>query len=177
MPIFVLPFKRSFPWMARAFDPAYPSVGPKGLVDVIVPTLDVFGTERLADVQHEDITYTSVGGVQEVASSKVPADRCRYIITAEWWHDNAGSNVATRPGIVVSAKPPSPAFPFTALQDTSTKPGDTAAIGTNHWAIRRVWIPPNGFFAIQTNIPGAGPHIFLRFIYVEVPIGERIAFE
>ena len=176
MPIFSLPFKRSFPWMGRAFDPAYPSVGPKAMVDTIVPTVDAFGTEALENLQFESVTHLSTGGVQEVASSKVPAHVARYVLTMEWWHDDPG-NLATRPGMVISARPPAPAFPFTAFQDSSSKAGDTAGTGVNHWARKvQAWIPPNGFLAVQTSQLPALSHVFLRFVFVDVPVGERIGF-
>jgi len=138
---------------------------PKGLTDQINPVIDIFGSQRMAEVQVETV-QGALGGI-EVTHGPVPDDRVRFYLSMEFDSDDAGVGAPRRviPGRVF---PTAAGFPFAGMEN------DVLATAGERFAVRNFTVPPRGFAACQANAMGGGSRMTITIVWIETPLGEYI---
>lgn len=162
-------FRRSFPWIQTAFEPV--TFGsPDAVAGTLFPVVEIFGTQRLADVQFQSVA--GVLGALEVTHDPVPPERARFYYSMTYFHDDATDRFL-RP-IIVPHVEGTPPFPQVALRDSISIPN--VASGGRTLNINGVWVPPRGRIgAIAGNI-AVGSRVSINLVWIELPIGETLGF-
>jgi hypothetical protein len=171
MPGFV--FRRAFPWLQQALDPAAPLLGPDVVISELIPTVDIFGTQRIAEQQ----ATQALGGVGnlEVFHSAVPQNRVRLYSAVEASHDDP-TDRWIRIGTIVAQIPSS--FVFVGVTDAQLRPAATSPLqGEGAIAARSVWVGPGSRVSARVNAIVAGAQLALRVAWVEFSLGESVRFE
>lgn len=172
MPEFV--FRRAFPWVQKALTPVVPIRGPDAFLSTLLPTVDIFGTQRLDEETFQQVLGGP--GNLEVAHGAVPADRVRLYTAAELSHDDAANTRWIRIGRIIAVS--GAAFNFVGLTDAQLRPAATSPdAGQGAIAARAIWIGPGGRIAgrVDSLVPGA--QLALRLSWVELVLGETVAFD
>ena len=171
MPEFV--FRRSFPWVQKALTPVIPILGPDTFLSTLIPTVDIFGTQRIDEQQFQQV-LGGPGNV-EVFHEAVPADRIRLYSATELTHDDAGQTHWIRIGQIVSPGPGS--FSFAGLSSAALRPAATSPeAGEGAIATRSIWVGPGNRVAGRAEAMGVGAQLALRLVWVELVLGESIRF-
>ncbi len=135
---------------------------PKGMTDQVNPTIDVFGSQRIGEVEVE----TVLGGSAqiEVFHTRVPDDRVRQYLSMEFSSDDP-ANVRVRPGrIFVTAG----GFPFAGMQD------EVVATAGVRFSVRNFTVPPRGRAACQASAMAIGAQMTITVVWIETPLGEYL---
>ncbi len=170
MPEFV--FRRSFPWVQKALTPVIPILGPDTFLSTLIPTVDIFGTQRI-DEQKFELVLGGVGNV-EVFHEAVPPDRIRLYSATELTHDDT-VNHWIRIGQIISPGPGS--FSFVGLSSAALRPGATSPeAGEGAIATRAIWVGPGNRVSGRAEAMGGGAQLALRLVWVELVLGESIRF-
>jgi hypothetical protein len=145
------------------------------MMSMVVPNVDVFGTERLANPGFAEV-LGALGGVEVThnapLSQGINAPRIRIYVSMEYWHDDV-VNRQLRAGRVLPES--SGIFPFVALNDSVSVPGDTGAGGgDNRLAVRNVTVGPAMRIGVRADAMGAGARITLRVFFLEMQLGQYV---
>lgn len=158
----LLRIERAVQWIARTLSAnrdANPN--PEGVIDQILPVIDVFGSSRADQMQVASVSG-ALGNV-EVFHSPVPAGQVRHYLSMEWSTDDAGRRI--RPGRII---PTAAGFPFAGMAD------EQAINAGEFQAIRNFTVGPNSRAAVTADGLGLGNRIRLELVWVEVPLGEYL---
>jgi len=153
-------FLRPFEWLAVALRSFRERPLPSTYETSVQPVFDLFGNQRIEQVQYEQVNGTLA--LIEVLSAKVPADKYRFYLSMAYSHDDPTSRLAFAERQVSDGG----TFPFAPLDDLEIQL-------TNHWrVVRNVTVPPEGRIGAQVNSLAVGARITLRSLFVELDVGE-----
>lgn len=162
----LLRIERAITWIARALTANRDSnPTPAGVIDQILPNVDIFGSSRIEEIQFETVDG-ALGGI-EVTHGPVAQGRVRQYLSMEYSTDDAGvgSPRRLRPGRVVAV---STGFPFVGFAD------EKVATAGEFFAVRNFTVPPGGFAAVTADAMSVGAVITLSLLWVETPVGEYL---
>ncbi len=159
----LLRIQRAIRWMAKTLTANRDALPfPAGITDQINPVIDVFGSQRIGEVQFE-IVLGGVGNL-EVTHGPIEAETVRQYLSMQYESDDAaGVNLVA--GRVV---PTGAGFPFAAMADEVTAPGNRI------FAVRNFTVPPLGFAAVQADAMAAGAQMTLTLLWIDTPLGEYL---
>ncbi len=163
----LLRIARSISWIARALTANRdPNPTLEGFSNALVPTVDIFGTERLGELKIETI-LGPLGGIEIVHQSGgigsiVDDATTRHYLSAEVFHDDPVARLI-RFGRIV---PTSIGFPFAGFTDNVVKSAGFTI------ATRNVMFGPRQLMAATTNAMAAGSRMIMTVAWIEVPPGE-----
>ncbi len=159
----LLRIERAIRWMAKVLTANRDALPfPKGITDQLNPTIDVFGSQRMGEVQ----VQTLLGGsaVIEVVHTVVPDESIRFYLSMEFSSDDpttrrlrAGRTFTTDAG-----------FPFAGMAD------ERLAVAGEFFAVRNFTVPPRGRAAVRANAMAAGTQMTVTFVWIETPLGEYL---
>ncbi len=162
----LLRITRAISWIAQALvanrDPN-PTMAE--LTDVINPTVDVFGSDRLGEAFIE--TLVSPLGAIELVHSEVPgfpldASLTKHYLSVECFHDD-GVNHLLRMGRIV---PTATGFPFGGfIRNLSLAAGQTTASRNNI-------LGPEQLMAVQAEAMGVAARLVMTIVWLQYPPGE-----
>ncbi len=162
----LLRFERAIRWMARVLTANRDALPfPAGITDQVNPVIDIFGSQRMGEVQHATVN----GGVGnlEVFHTEVPDDFIRFYLSMEFSSDDAGIGAPRRlrPGRIVRT---AAGFPFAGME--------TEVIGTagNFFAVRNFTVGPLQRAAVTADAMGAGAQMTITVLWIETPLGEYL---
>lgn len=152
---------------------------PMPLIDrvwsTILPTIDAFGTEKIAQVGYAEV-QGPVGNVELAHNAPLlvgpNAPRARIYLSMEYWHDDI-VNRQLRAGRIIPEA--SGTFPFVGITNSVSIAGDTGAGGgDNRLAVRNVTIGPNQRIAVRADQMGGGARLTLRVAFIEFQVGQYV---
>jgi len=162
----LLRIERAIRWMARTLTANRdPLPFPKGMTDQVNPTIDVFGSQRIGEVQ----VATVIGalGAVEVFHTVVPDESVRFYLSMEFSSDDAGVGAPRRlrPGRIFATDA---GFPFAGMQDE--------IIGTagEFFAVRNFTVGPTARAAVTADGMGAAAAMTITVAWIETPLGEYL---
>ncbi len=159
----LLRIQRAIRWMAKTLTANRDALPfPSGITDQINPVIDVFGSQRIEELQFETVLGTLAA--IEVTHGPVPDDQVRHYLSMEYASSDA-AGVDLRAGRVV---PTSTGFPFAALADQVTAPANQT------FAVRNFTVPPRGFAAVQATAMAAGARMTITLLWIDAPLGEYL---
>jgi len=164
----LLRITRAIKWMAQAFVANRdPNPTMDELYDVISPTVDVFGNDRLREAQIETF-LGALGGLEIVhqagIGSAVNTNTTRHYLSIEVFHDDPVARLIRQGRIV-----PTPGgFPFGGYVNQ-----ELLAAGIT-MAVRNVVVAPRQLIAAQANAMAAGARMVMTVVWVEMPEGEYL---
>ena len=135
---------------------------PEGMTDQVNPTIDVFGSQRMGEVQFETILGGSA--VIEVTHGPVPDGSIRFYLSMEYSSDDPAA-VRIKPGRVI---PIDTGFPFAAIRD------DVVGTPGSFFTVRNFTVGPGGFAAVQAAAMAVGTQLTVTFVWIETPLGEYL---
>lgn len=157
----LLRIERAVTWIARALTANRDGNPiPSGFIDFILPNIDIFGTQRMEDVQVETVVG-ALGSIEEF-HSVVPADSIRHYLSVSYTHDDPIDRFLL-PGRII---PTANGFPFATFRD------QVALAANLNLAVRNVVVGPLHRMAIRANAMGAGARMSMTVAWFEMPIGE-----
>lgn len=133
---------------------------PRGITDQINPVIQVFGTQRLGEVEVATVQGALAG--LEVFHDAVPADTLRVYLSMHYTHDDPIDR-ALLPGIIFQTVA---GFPFAGFRDQLEIPA------MRNFAVRNVLVGPFGRIAVRANAMAAGARMMFTVAWVEMPLGE-----
>ena len=145
------------------------------VLSTILPTIDAFGTEKIAQVGYAQV-QGALGGVEVAHNAPLligaNAPRARIYLSMEYWHDDV-VNRQIRAGRIIPDS--SGTFPFVAISNSLSIAGDTGAGGgDNRLAVRNVTIGPNQRIAARADQMGGGARLTLRVAFIEFQVGQYV---
>ncbi len=159
----LLRIERAVRWMAKVLTANRDALPfPQGITDQINPVIDVFGSQRISELQ----VATVLGGSAqiEVFHTAVPEDRVRQYLSMEFSHDDptarrvrAGRIFATDTG-----------FPFAGMQD------EVLATAGEFFAVRNFTVGPGSRAAARADAIAVGTQLTLTVSWIEAPLGEYL---
>ncbi len=160
----LLRIERAITWIAKTLTANRDSnPTPAGVIDQILPNVDIFGSQRIEEIQFETVDGALAG--IEVTHGPVPQGSIRQYLSMEYRSDDLTAIRNLRPGRVVTV---STGFPFVGMRDEHPAPGG------DFFAIRNFTVPPGGFAAVTADAMAAGARMSLSLLWVETPIGEYL---
>ncbi len=159
----LLRIERSITWIAKALTAnrdANPT--PEGVIDVILPNVDIFGTQRVDQMQFATV-LGALGNI-EAFHTTVPAGFYRRYLTMEYSNDDPVAQ-DLRGGMIVSTPT---GFPFAALKSDVAVPQNTRLV------LRNFTVPPGGRAAATAVAVGIGARLTLTLLWIEAPVGEYL---
>ncbi len=159
----LLRIQRAIRWMAKTLTANRDALPfPRGITDQINPVIDVFGSQRIEELQFAVI----LGGLAavEITHGAVPIDQVRQYLSMEY-SSNDPAGVDLRAGRVV---PTSTGFPFAAMSDQVTAPANQT------FAVRNFTVGPGGFAAVQATAMAVGARMTITVLWIDTPIGESL---
>ncbi len=160
-----VPFLRPIEWMAIALRSFRERPLPASYSTEVTPTFDVFGNERIANVEFEEVLGV-VGDIEVVSSLVAPTDY-RYYLSFSFQHDDAVAGTRRLQAIRVVSD--GGVFPAIAIANEER---DGAAPDGVFFAVRNITIPPEGRIGARVEAIAAGARITLRSLFIDFPIGE-----
>lgn len=160
----LLRIERAITWIARSLTAnrdANPT--PEGVINQILPTVDIFGMQRLAELQFEEV-LGALGGI-EITHGPVPVGFVRQYLSMEYRSDDLTALRRLQAGRVVAV---STGFPFAGMRDEHPAPGG------DKFGFRNFSVPPGGFAAVRANAMAAGARMVIRVLWMEFPVGEYL---
>ncbi len=157
----LLRIERAISWMAKALvanrdgNPV-----PAGIIDFILPNIDIFGTQRMAEVDLATVTGTN-GSIEEFHTA-VPDDNVRLYLSMSYVHDDP-INRFLLPGRII---PTEAGFPFAGFRDQDEM------IANRNKAVRNVMLGPRQRIAVRANAMGAAAKMSLTVSWFDMPVGE-----
>ncbi len=165
----LLRITRAISWIARAFV-ANRDENPNlaEVYDVISPTVDVFGSERLGGAHIETI-LGPLGGLEIVhlpsaIGTVLQDDLTKHYLSVEVFHDDPLDRVL-RHGRVI---PTAAGFPFGGFT-ASTLVGPGITINA-----RNTVLGPNHLMAAQASAMAAGSRMVMTVVWMQYPPGEYL---
>ncbi len=159
----LLRIERSITWIAKALTAnrdANPT--PEGVLDVILPNVDIFGTQRVAEMQFA--TVLGFLGNVEAFHTTVPAGFYRRYFAMEYSNDDPVAQ-ELRGGMILST----PAgFPFVALKADALIPQNQLVV------LRNFTVPPLGRAAVSAIAINPAARLTLNLLWIEAPVGEYL---
>ncbi len=162
----LLRIERAIRWIAKVLTANRDALPfPAGVTDTINPTIDVFGSQRMDEVQVATVNG-GVGNI-EVFHTQVPEDRVRFYLSMEFSSDDAGIGAPrrVRPGRIFST---SAGFPFAGMED------EVVATAGDLFAVRDFTVGPRSFAACRADGMGAGAQMTITVAWIETPLGEYV---
>lgn len=162
----LLRIERAIRWMAKVLTANRDALPfPKGITDQINPVIDVFGSQRMGEVQVE--TVLGVLGAVEVFHDAVPDDTVRFYLSMEFSSDDAGIGAPrrVRPGRIFATDG---GFPFAAMED------EVLATAGQFFAVRNFSIGPRGRAACRADGMGVAARMTITVVWIETPLGEYV---
>jgi len=155
--------KRSFLWMRKSLGIIEKTTLPGEVLGEVRPTMDLFGWERLVDLQVERIN--AAAPAVSIASNVLPDGVTRYIHSCSLTHTDTGVN---HEASLIKRRNPS-AFNVGI-------PTDRTTISTLQQCsmIGRTFIKGNEFIIGQVLVPPVAGVITLTFYFVDIDEGEYI---
>lgn len=135
---------------------------PEGITNQINPTIEIFGSQRIADQQIETVQGTL--GVIEVTHGPVDQGTVRQYLSMEFEHDDPIDR-RIRPGRIV---PTAAGFPFAAFEDEQL----TSVF--EKLAVRNFTVGPGGFAAVQVNAIAVAARLVMTVVWIDMPLGEYV---
>ncbi len=165
----LLRIERAVTWISRAFTANRdPNPTLEGIVDLVIPTVDVFGSDRLGQVFLETI-FGTLGSIeivqlQGVLGSLVDTSLTRHYLSCEVFHDDPVTRLIRIGRIIPTAS----GFPFGgATANVALAAGFT----TN---ARNLVLGPGQLIAAQSNAMGAGSRMVMTIVWMQYPPGEYL---
>ncbi len=157
----LLRIERAIAWIAKALvanrdgNPI-----PAGFIDFILPNIDIFGTQRMAEV--DIATLTGGNGSIEEFHTVVPSDSVRHYLSLTYSHDDP-INRFLLPGRII---PTASGFPFAGFRDQEEM------VANRNKAVRNIMLGPGHRIAVRSNAMGGLNKMSLTFAWFDMPIGE-----
>lgn len=162
----ILRIERTFDWLPTALQANRDQNPiPEGFWSAVMPTVEIFGTQRAAEIQVVTVAGT-VGSVEEF-HTLVPSGRVRHYLSMEYDHDDV-VNRFLRPGRIIAT---SGGFPFAGIRDAISVPA------AQELAVRNFTVGPNQRAAIRADAMGVGAAMSLTVTWIEFPLGETTRLE
>ncbi len=164
----LLRITRAIKWIAQAFVANRdPNPNMAEVYDVVSPTVDVFGNERLREAQIETF-LGALGGIEIVhqvgIGSALDTSTTRHYLSIEVFHDDPVDRLIRQGRIVPTAG----GFPFGGYTDQAL-----LAAGIT-MAARNVVVAPRQLIAAQANAMAAAARMVMTVVWVEMPEGEYL---
>lgn len=160
----LLRIERVITWIARALTANRDSnPTPGGVIDQILPNVDIFGSQRIEELRFEAVDG-ALGGI-EITHGPVPQGSVRQYLSMEYRSEDLTAVRRLRPGRVVAV---AAGFPFTGMRDQHDAPGG------DFFAIRNFTVGPGGFAAVTADAMALGARMQLSLLWVETPLGEYL---
>ncbi len=157
----LLRIERAITWIARALTANRDgNPVPAGFIDFILPNVDIFGSQRIDEVQTADVTGAN-GSIEEF-HTQVPAGRVRFYLSMSYSHNDPVDRFLV-PGRII---PTAAGFPFAGFRDQLQAPANRT------FAVRGVTLGPLHRIAVRANAMGATERMSLTVAWVEMPVGE-----
>ncbi len=157
----LLRIERAITWIARALTANRDgNPVPAGFIDFILPNVDIFGSQRMEEVQIA--TVIGVAESIEESHSPVPEGRIRFYLSMSYTHDDP-TDRALIPGRII---PTATGFPFAGFRDQMVVPTNRT------FAVRGVTVGPGSRIAVRSNAMGVGTRMSLTVAWIEMPLGE-----
>jgi len=135
---------------------------PEGITNQINPTIDVFGSQRVAEQQIETV-QGALAGI-EVTHGPTPEGSVRYYLSMEFEHDDPIAR-RLRPGRVI---PTAAGFPFAAFEN------DVLAVQFQALAARNFTVAPGAFAAVRASAIAVAARLVMTVVWIEMPLGEYV---
>ncbi len=165
-----MPFLRPLEWIATALRAFREKPLPSTYATEVQPTVDLFGSHRMAELQYEEVLLAPLNDV-EVLFSKVPADKVRFYLSMAFLHNSAPPGRVINAVRVVSFGGAFPSAPFGNPPMDST---DRAPAG--YWFTERNFsVPPDGWAGARIDSLSLGTRIQLKGLFVDLDIGETVS--
>lgn len=159
----LLRIERAIRWMAKVLTANRDALPiPQGMTDQINPTIDVFGSQRMGEVQVATVLGGS--GQIEVFHTRVPDDSIRQYLSMEFSSDDPTAR-RVRPGRIFVTDL---GFPFAGMQD------EVLATAGERFAVRNFTVPPRGRAGCQANAMAPGTQMTITVVWIETPLGEYL---
>ncbi len=162
----LLRIQRAIKWMAKVLTANRDALPfPRGMTDQLNPTIDVFGSQRMGEVQVE--TVQGGLGALEVFHDRVGEDDIRFYLSMEFNSDDAGvgSPRRVRPGRIFTT---ATGFPFAGMED------EVIATAGEFFAVRNFTVGPRMRAACRADGMGAGARMTMIVVWIETPLGEYL---
>jgi len=159
----LLRIERAIRWIATSLTANRDALPfPEGVLNQIFPTIDTFGSQRVAEQQIETV-QGALAGV-EVTHGPSPDGSVRYYLSMEFEHDDPVDR-RLRPGRAI---PTDAGFPFAAFAD------DQLVVATQVLAVRNFTVGPGAFAAVRANAMAAAARMAMTVVWIEMPLGEYV---
>ncbi len=153
---------RAFSWVKKVMEITQPTDVPDRVSPLVQPTLDLFGWERRID-QAANTTTTGADAADVVIAAAVPEGIVRYVLYLSASHDDPVAG-----GLLLSLQVRSNAVDF-GLQVPFQCLATPARMGLE----RPILLEPGQQLLCRSNpAPAALTSMFLRFRFIDLPIGE-----
>jgi len=158
---------RGFTWLRKVLQITEETEAPSVLSDIVRPSMDVFGWERLAGlVGTPPQTEANQGALagDSVLLSAVPDDVMRYVIFFSCSHDDPAT-------LALSLQIRTGGFDFGIDPPLLAAPVSPARIGLS----RNILIQPGDILLCRSSpAPAAGTRLFIRYKFVDLDPGEYL---
>ncbi len=159
----LLRIERAIRWMATTLTANRDALPfPEGITNQINPTIDIFGSQRVAEQQIETVQGTL--GLIEITHGPTPEGSVRYYLSMEFEHDDPIDR-RLRPGRII---PTGAGFPFAAFGDSEL----TTVF--QQLAVRNFTVGPGAFAAVRASAIAAAARMVMTVVWIEMPLGEYV---
>jgi len=135
---------------------------PAGITDQVNPTIDIFGSQRIAEAQIATVQGALAG--LEVLHTVTPPDTVRLYLSMSYTHDDPIARNLV-PGRVI---PTAAGFPFASFRDQLSVPT------SQNFAVRNILTGPNSFIGARSNAMAVGARMAITVVWIEMPLGEYV---
>ncbi len=160
---------RAFSWLKKTLEITEKTIAPDLLLPQVRPTIDVFGWERLPEATVENRVGTAA--TSTVTSTLVPDDVVRVILEAQVVNSDAAIaiNLWLRHRAVIGG-----GFEIGVSPVFEQQIGFQGAPAS----IDRIIVLQQGerLVGVSSPAPGAGEELTLTFRFIDLPVGEYIAY-
>ncbi len=159
----LLRIERAIRWMAKVLTANRDALPfPAGITDQVNPIIDIFGSQRMGELQFETILGGSA--VIEVTHGPVADDEIRHYLSMEYSSDDPTA-ARIRPGRII---PTDAGFPFAAIRD------DVLGTAGEFFTVRNFTVGPGGFAAVQAAALAGGTQLTVTVAWIDTPLGEYL---
>ncbi len=158
---------RAFSWIKKVMEVTQPTDVPDRLSPLVQPTVDLFGWERYArEGGAEDIAAQGTLALNSVLLAAVPEGVLRYVMFASCSHDDPVAG-----GLELSIQ-----VRIGGLDIGITRPVQILASPSRSGVERAFILQPGEQVLCRSNpAPAAGQRLFVRYRFIDLPVGEYIA--
>jgi len=159
----LLRIERAIRWMARTLTANRDALPfPRGITDQINPVIEIFGSQRMGEVQFATVAGALAG--IEVFHTAVEPDEVRLYLSMHYTHDDPVARFLL-PGRII---PTATGFPFAGFRDQLSVPPN------NNFAVRDIMLGPGHRIAVRANAMGPGARMTIVMAFIEMPLGEYV---